>query len=299
MQQGTAHRTLAADTGCPQGRDKGPFVGERECFDSSCTGQAGQTGNQLDDGVACGLFADKADRDADIGQGAGEFEQPRGDKAGEQERFDPVKVTGHPRCEVTQHGEQAHDALPNGGETSGELAGIEFGKEVFQRAPDDRLDEFVPLHEGFRKLGGHLVPQAFGRVLLDLRQFGGDALRRPVLGSKRPKLPVVADKHHGGVASDFAEDGLHVGHRRPFLVQVLEDVGQRAQLFHLLAVDVFHAGEFHTQTVQCLPRLFGGFGKAGGHSSQSRTGHCSFDTHIAEHADGGGCFRKSTPDRRR
>lgn len=86
MQQGTAHRTLAADTGCPQGRDKGPFVGERECFDSSCTGQAGQTGNQLDDGVACGLFADKADRDADIGQGAGEFEQPRGDKAGEQER---------------------------------------------------------------------------------------------------------------------------------------------------------------------------------------------------------------------
>lgn len=64
------------------------LVGERECFDSSCTGQTCQTGNQLDDGVACGLFADKADRDADIGQGAGEFEQPRGDKAGEQDRFD-------------------------------------------------------------------------------------------------------------------------------------------------------------------------------------------------------------------
>ena len=81
------------------------------------------------------------------------------------------------------------------------------------------------------------------------------------MGREFPKLVVILQEHHRSVATDTAEDFVHVAERGAFAVKFFENVGQRADFFQHTPIDIDLVREFHAQTFENFARLLGLIGK--------------------------------------
>ena len=214
-QQGLHHRPAACDSRSLHRRDDGPFLREGELA------RAAQSDEPLHGFYrsCCGrLLADEPDGDADVGQGSGNLEQFGRHHSGKEHRLYPVEVARDPRADTADDREDIEQGIPDRYQSPRELRGLEPFQQRAQDTADRWFEYLVRLHETLRKLGGYLRTQNIGRVLLDECQLRGDTLRTPVVGRQGAQLVVVAHEHHGRIAADLAEDGLHICHRCPFAV---------------------------------------------------------------------------------